>query len=668
MAALSSDHVNYLIWQYLQEQGYGKAAVQLSRDWQNNDPQTLPFAEHVSHHSLIQMLQDALAYDQLVADARKTQDYTAGDSDGNLPSATSKNLQKRWGFVDVVNRRPIDRMNDLRRASISIPGESKRKRARRDTLESQNAQGGRRKSLKPTADQETPNVGDAMEIEHEPARQDRDVQETEVIQSIPEDAPPPPPLVHTLEIGQSTGVQVEKGYEERLIETIASHAFPDAEIYEVKWDDIQQNKLLVTGGSLCHSITIEEDLTIQDEGTELDESPLVYARLVAHPHPVLHQSSDLAMFSIAQWKNRPGQSQVAAAIEERYRWGEAKGMLKFLHEDTSKNLAEYPNIVLALRWSSKAPRFLTCWHSPTLEGEQSYLIIWNSETGEPVTEYRSSQLMSDAVWTDDDQIICCGDELFCVFRIAADHIEVVQRIDTAHTWEQLRHDPTLGQVVCVSSSEAGVLGLFNNSDGSMHTKRAHEANITNIEWCPREASAQFDIIFSQDKARILVSGCEDGTIKLWKAGSALECLHSFSLGDAMSVWTTAFSPDGTRLAAVTDQQVHIWELEGNMQSQSEWTQPDKIKLLAKWIESQPRKVENQAEEATTNGDSTNHDESENAPTVNDGEIHEEGEEGLNSVHCLAWNNSGSRLALTVGSRISIADVPGRALNEDVEMS
>ena len=667
MAALSSDHVNYLIWQYLQEQGYGKAAVQLSRDWQNNDPQTLPFAEHVSHHSLIQMLQDALAYDQLVADARKTQDYAA-ENHGNLSSTIDESLQKRWGFVDVVKRRPIDRMNDLRRASISIPGESKRKRARRDTLESQNAQGGRRKSIKPTTDQETTDVGDVMEIEHETAQQDQDAQEAEPVQSIPEEPSPPPPLVHTLEIGHSTGVQIEKAEEERLISTIATHAFPDAEIYEVKWDELKQHKLLVTGGSLCHSLTIEEDPTVPDSSAELDESAASSTKLVAHPNPIIHQSPDLAMFSIAQWKKQPGGSQIAAAIEERYRWDEVKGMLKLFHEDTSKSLAESPNIVLALRWSSNSPRFLTCWHSSASEGEQSFLIIWDSEKGEPVSEFRSSQPINDAVWVDDDQIICCGDELFCVFKVAADHIEVVQRIDTSHTWEQLRRDSTSGQVVCVSSSEAGVLGLFNNSDGSMHTKAAHEANITNIEWCPRETSVQVEGTLIQEKARILVSGCEDGSIKLWKAGPALECLHSFSLGDAMSVWTTAFSPDGTRLAAVTDQQVHIWELEGDAQSQSEWTQPEKIKLLAKWIESQPKEVENQAEQATTNGDTTNHDEPENALTIDDREMHEEEEEGLNSVHCLAWNNSGSRLALTVGSRISIADVPGREPNDDVEMS
>lgn len=82
---LSSNVVNYLgpspptrahcnsltaptVWRYLQEAGFGNAALQLSRCW-IRDPDTVPFAKNVEQHSLIRLLQDGMCFDQLQAEA-----------------------------------------------------------------------------------------------------------------------------------------------------------------------------------------------------------------------------------------------------------------------------------------------------------------------------------------------------------------------------------------------------------------------------------------------------------------------------------------------------------------------------------------------------------------------------------------------------------------------
>jgi transducin (beta)-like 1 len=65
---LSSNVVNYLVWRYLQEAGYGNAALHLSRCW-IRDPQTLPFARDVQPHTLVNLLQDGLWLDTLQAEA-----------------------------------------------------------------------------------------------------------------------------------------------------------------------------------------------------------------------------------------------------------------------------------------------------------------------------------------------------------------------------------------------------------------------------------------------------------------------------------------------------------------------------------------------------------------------------------------------------------------------
>lgn len=56
------------VWRYLQEAGFGNAALQLSRCW-IRDPDTLPFAKNIEPHTLIRLVQDGMCFDQLQAEA-----------------------------------------------------------------------------------------------------------------------------------------------------------------------------------------------------------------------------------------------------------------------------------------------------------------------------------------------------------------------------------------------------------------------------------------------------------------------------------------------------------------------------------------------------------------------------------------------------------------------
>ena len=57
-----------IVWRYLQEAGFGNAALQLSRCWLR-DPDSLPFAKNTSPHTLIRILQDGMEFDKLRAEA-----------------------------------------------------------------------------------------------------------------------------------------------------------------------------------------------------------------------------------------------------------------------------------------------------------------------------------------------------------------------------------------------------------------------------------------------------------------------------------------------------------------------------------------------------------------------------------------------------------------------
>jgi hypothetical protein len=75
--ALCSDHVNYLILRYLQEAGHENAATAFWRDWHRlpefKDPEQYPFARTVKRGELINVIQDGLHHDELVARVKKNE-------------------------------------------------------------------------------------------------------------------------------------------------------------------------------------------------------------------------------------------------------------------------------------------------------------------------------------------------------------------------------------------------------------------------------------------------------------------------------------------------------------------------------------------------------------------------------------------------------------------
>ncbi|KAI9684897.1 MAG: hypothetical protein M1822_005546 [Bathelium mastoideum] len=73
-ALLESDHVNYLIWRYLQESGprFRKAADQLRRDWEV-EPEELPFARSVRPGDLVRLVLDGLHHDEIATGVLQAQ-------------------------------------------------------------------------------------------------------------------------------------------------------------------------------------------------------------------------------------------------------------------------------------------------------------------------------------------------------------------------------------------------------------------------------------------------------------------------------------------------------------------------------------------------------------------------------------------------------------------
>jgi WD40 repeat protein len=71
------------------------------------------------------------------------------------------------------------------------------------------------------------------------------------------------------------------------------------------------------------------------------------------------------------------------------------------------------------------------------------------------------------------------------------------------------------------------------------------------------------VAFSPDGRRLL-SGSDDGTLRLWDAESGQE-IHAFA-GHQDWVWSVAFSPDGRRLlSGGRDQTLRLWDAESGQE-------------------------------------------------------------------------------------------------------
>jgi hypothetical protein len=94
--ALCSDHVNYLILRYLQEAGHENAATAFWRDWHRlpefKDPENYPFAPVVRRGELVNVIQDGLHHDELIARVKKN--------------------ERRFQFTSVTTREGSERRGD----------------------------------------------------------------------------------------------------------------------------------------------------------------------------------------------------------------------------------------------------------------------------------------------------------------------------------------------------------------------------------------------------------------------------------------------------------------------------------------------------------------------------------------------------------------------------
>lgn len=527
--------VNYLVWRYLQESGFGNAALQLSRCW-IRDPDTLPFAHNVEPHTLIRLLQDGMCFDKLQAEACNTAPRYQFGADHGRPYSS------RNGALLTLDK--------------GIPAHELAAEANGAVQEPPPKKGVKRKKGKPTNGIESrpePEVnGDAMDIEQNGTTHVTNSVRAES-EAMGSDAESPTVVdipISTLSIGQDAEIQTE------VVEDLASRTvfIPrqkeiDSVVEHTSWGPAEAPVLLAAGNSLLQIHLVEKD-------TEQDKSPSV--RTVDLSLPVnnfeitalcWHSHGEITVSVREQCFNEVGEKMMMEKLIRLSDGGQ-----------TSRVISSTAGLVSTLRWNVEKELLL----SISSDGEKGSIKVWKSDSDSiPTwTEFTETAIL-DALWISDSAFVVCGIEIFKIYEISNSDLLTTQRtLDTAISWETIKYDESSGIIAALGIRDSkSYIGLLHPSDAlNLQVHEYPDQYPTDLDFCTKPpANGQTN---GTSIPPVVFATCSmTGPARIWDANEPFSCIKKLATTDESQAFKISFSPDGSLLAAAGPDAVTVWNVE-----------------------------------------------------------------------------------------------------------
>ncbi|KAK8220391.1 WD40-repeat-containing domain protein [Phyllosticta capitalensis] len=514
---LSSNVVNYLVWRYLQEAGYPKAALALAHDW-HDEPETLPFAERVQTHTMLRMLQDGMWLDEMRASA----------SNGAEP--------RRYQFGQDHGR-PFARYNaEARRRKLSSSRRERKAIVNGDAVDG--AQPPHKKKKASSTTESHVNGDVVMDVNGAPAESEAVVTDAESI--VEEEVAP---LVTTLTLGESSSLQTEKLTNLGPQSTFLRVKEPDASIVHTEWSPTEPQLLLTAGESLLRIYHIpSSSQSLADVPTE----PLFKDLDIGLNNPTV---------TAVEW-TQPGEAVIGTLEDMTADSGERVTKWKMHHLSEgglqSRLISAVLGNVLALRYNVSAQLLISVCSTDV----NSRILVWKDLRREPAYTVQTSQPVLAAEWMTDSTFVVAGDRILDIYEIADGKLQIQKSYPTEINWETLRYDRICKIIACASSDES-LFGLVLPDDSEIRThKLDHGHAITGLEFQPVPNPAAFN----DDSPRLLATSSNEGffTLQFWNAKKPFEKINQLSSGPIAEI---AFSPDGYLLAAASSDTVTFWDPE-----------------------------------------------------------------------------------------------------------
>jgi WD40 repeat protein len=196
----------------------------------------------------------------------------------------------------------------------------------------------------------------------------------------------------------------------------------------------------------------------------------------------------------------------------------------------------HKNTIESLRFSADGTKLV----SGSNDGE---IRVWCTKKGECITRIQGDGVtsISYVAFSENDlQVLSVASDSICWIDISSG--KVVRSVNgLSGTTGKLRRADSRNTIV---SGYAATLRLWDVKRRiCLHQLQGHTANITDID--------------STSEIQLMISGSDDGTVRLWnsKSGSFIRCL-----GRSIDVSTVAISPDGKRaLAGDINGVVKLWD-------------------------------------------------------------------------------------------------------------
>ncbi|KAL6239095.1 hypothetical protein BDW75DRAFT_227456 [Aspergillus navahoensis] len=553
--ALTSHHVNYLIWRYLQESGHGEAAVTLQRAW-NRDPQTLPFAPYIRTHALVSLVQKGLQYHELEQSLDKEGNSVPFEPSNYFFGPKPFDPETLQGPDEAsisADQPPASPTGKVARDGVVINGHSTA-----ELVAPQNVKASRKGDRAEANGDEVPMEVDSANGDTNESKPDitksPSVDETATVDGdgdvnmglrpVLQDQEPTAAPTFTLTIGHSVGVQITPAKAADLSpDTAIIDLAGEDHVTTTTWRPQDPTVVVAAGDTFCSLYKLSST------------SPPVQEKLVEN-------KGDNVLVTAVAWD--PLGQKLAVAT-----YNDMRGSITMYDVDGNAVdlLPEFPRMISGLKWADNGSQLIVV----ASDSKMSELVLWDDSLRPE--EFPTPQIVDDSIldvsWLGTGQAFACGgiSVYQCDVESSIHLSKTYSSGDPEHPWTFIRCANVGSSPVAAAASSSNAAFWIPTHD--MHLKDAHDGHITAIQLKP-------DPSRHPDQPLILASSSTDDTVKLWHIdlqNRKFNCTHRLSLGQSLPVLASCFSPDGYALAAASKDSLSIWNAQRGGTAIATWKSP-----------------------------------------------------------------------------------------------
>lgn len=247
--------------------------------------------------------------------------------------------------------------------------------------------------------------------------------------------------------------------------------------------------------------------------------------------------------------------------------------------DTSHAISSTAGLVTTLRWNPARELLL----SISTDGEKGSIKIWKNDSDSiPAwTEFTTTQIY-DAYWISDSAFVVCGSELFKIYDVDDDSLSTQRTLDTDITWETIKYDASSGIIAALGvRDQRYYLGILHPNDSiNLQVHQYPDQYPNDLDFRLKTAHNTLTNGTTTLPATLLATCSLSGHARIWDANEPFACVRRLSTTDGSQAFKTAFSPDGTLLAAAGPDAVTIWDIEKREVPVAAWRA--KLHSPSKW--------------------------------------------------------------------------------------